>query len=394
MNSKGKITLITHAKIVTLDRIIEDGFAAWKDGTIQSIGPMHELDPGLSACAGQTIHAGSHWLLPGFIDVHVHGGYGHDVMDASEEALEGMTRFHGSHGTTTMLATTMTAPREEITKVLQSVQAFRDKDMPYAQLAGVHLEGPFISPDYPGAQNPAYIVPPREQWLDEWTAAHPGLIRMLTLAPELEGAIPLIKKVSNQGIIAACGHTNATYAQMGEAVRHGLTHAVHTFNAMKGLHHREPGVVGAVMTEEAIGAEIIADGRHVHPVCIRLLMQVKRSDNLMLVTDAISAAGLGDGNYKLGGLDVTVKDGVATLKKDGSLAGSTLTMIDAFRFMVNTVGASIMETSRMASYNPAKTLGLEKRTGSIAAGKQADLLLLAPDLSVRQVWIRGRLVSF
>ncbi|WP_461480181.1 N-acetylglucosamine-6-phosphate deacetylase [Paenibacillus sp. PvR018] len=387
-----KATLISHAKIITLDTVIEQGYAFLKEGKIQSVGPMWALDPQLVHYSEELVDARGSWLMPGFIDVHVHGGYGHDFMDASMEALEGITRFHGCHGTTTMLATTMTAPRGALTKVLQSVQAFSDKGMPYAQLEGVHLEGPFINSAYSGAQNPAYIVPPKQEWLDEWMEQHPGLIRLLTLAPESEGALPLIEKLSNQGTIIACGHTNATYAQISEAIKHGLGHAVHTFNAMRGLHHREPGVVGAIMTEEAISAEIIADGHHVHPVCIRLLMQLKRNDNLMLVTDAMSAAGLGEGDYQLGGLDVTVKDGVATLKEGGGLAGSTLTMIDAFRFMVNTVGVSVQEVSRLASHNPAKALGIENRTGSITAGKQADLLLASPDLSVDRVWVRGSVI--
>lgn len=387
-----KATLIRHARIVTLDSVIEHGYAFLKEGLILSVGTIKELDPQLLHHAEELIDAPGSWLMPGFIDVHVHGGDGHDFMDASMDALEGITRFHGRHGTTTMLATTMTAPRGALAKVLQSVQTFRDRGMPFAQLEGVHLEGPFINPTHSGAQNPAYIVPPQQDWLDEWTKRHPGLIRLLTLAPESEGALPLIEKLSGQGILVACGHTNATYEQIGEAVDHGLRHAVHTFNAMRGLHHREPGVVGAIMTEDAIGAEIIADGHHVHPVCIRLLMQLKRNGNLMLVTDAMSAAGLGEGDYQLGGLEVTVKDGVATLKEGGGLAGSTLTMIDAFRFMVNTVGASVQEVSRLASHNPAKALGIENRTGSITAGKQADLLLVSPDLSVDRVWVRGSVI--
>ncbi|MGG1598576.1 N-acetylglucosamine-6-phosphate deacetylase [Paenibacillus naphthalenovorans] len=394
MNSRIKTTLILHANIVTLDRVLAQGYAFLQGDIIQETGPMQELDPQLLQLAEEIIDAGGFWLLPGFIDVHVHGGDGHDFMDASAEALEGITRFHGSHGTTTMLATTTTAPQEELAKVLQSVHSFRNKQMPYAQLEGVHLEGPFISPAYPGAQNPAYIVAPRQQWIDDWTRQYPGLIRLLTLAPEREGALPLIEKLSGQGIVVACGHTDATYAQIREAVRHGLRHAVHTFNAMKGLHHREPGVVGAVLTEDAIGAEMIADGRHIHPACIRLLMQVKRNDNLMLVTDAISAAGLGDGDYRFGGLEVTVRNGAATLKDGRTLAGSTLTMIDAFRFMVNTIGASVPEVSRMASHNPAKALGIADRTGSIAPGKQADLLLVSPELSIDKVWVKGSLVLF
>ncbi len=386
-------TLIVNAKIVTPDAVIPAGYAAVKGGKIEALGPMAELNEALAETAGTKIDARGSWLLPGFIDVHVHGGYGSDFMDGTAESLENITRFHSSQGTTTMLATTVTSSPEAIGQVLESVQAYREKGMPYAQLAGVHLEGPFISPKWPGAQNPNFIVTPKLEWVKEWTERYPGLIRLVTLAPETEGALPVISFLAGQGICVACGHTDSTYAQIGEAVKHGLNHAVHTFNAMKGLHHREPGVVGAVLTEDKICAEVIADGHHVHPACIRLLTQTKRSDNLVLITDAISAAGLGDGDFELGGLAVVVKDGIARLRDGDSLAGSTLTMIGALRYMVNTVGVSVEEASRMASWNPAKQLGLLEKTGSIETGKQADLLLVTPELDLERVWIQGKELS-
>lgn len=383
-------TLIVNAKVVTPDAVIAAGYAAVRDGKIEALGPMAELNETLAETAGTKIDARGSWLLPGFIDVHVHGGYGSDFMDATIESLENITRFHSSHGTTTMLATTVTGSLEAIGQVLESVKAYREKGMPYAQLAGVHLEGPFISPKWPGAQNPNFIVTPKLEWVKEWTSRYPGLIRLVTLAPETEGALPVIAFLAGQGIVVACGHTDSTYAQIGEAVKHGLSHAVHTFNAMKGLHHREPGVVGAVLTEDKICAEVIADGHHVHPACIRLLTQTKRSDNLLLITDAMSAAGLGDGDFELGGLAVVVKDGVARLRDGDSLAGSTLTMMGAFRYVVGTVGVSVEEASRLASWNPAKQLGLLGETGSIETGKQADLLLVTPELDLERVWVRGR----
>jgi N-acetylglucosamine-6-phosphate deacetylase len=288
-----------------------------------------------------------------------------------------------------MLATTMTAPREDLDRVIAEVSDFMKGPMPYAQLLGVHLEGPFISPKWPGAQHPANIAPTSIGWLEDWHARYPGIVRQLTLAPEREGALELIAWLRDQGIVAACGHTDATYAEIEAAVAVGLTHAVHCFNAMKPLHHREPGTVGAVLTDARIEAEVIADGHHVHPAAIRLLTQVKHQMNLLLITDAMAAAGLGDGAYELGGLAVTVKAGVARLTEGGNLAGSTLTMIDALRYVVREVGVSVAEASRYASGNPAKSLGVADRVGSIAVGKQADLLLLSRDLDIRRLWIRG-----
>ncbi|MCZ8524093.1 MULTISPECIES: N-acetylglucosamine-6-phosphate deacetylase [Paenibacillus] len=379
---------ILHARIAAEAGTIDDGYLdILPDGTIGAFGPMASLPSGREL---PCLDAAGSWLLPGFIDLHVHGGYGGDFMDASEASLNDITRFHASRGTTSMLATTMTATREDLARALQAVQDYRGKGMPYARLAGVHLEGPFINPVLAGAQDPKLMLPAQPEWLQEWTEAYPGLIRLLTLAPEMEGAYAFTEMLASRGIVVACGHTDATYDQIQEAVKHGLRHAVHTFNAMKGLHHREPGVVGAVLTEDAITAEVIADGIHVHEACIRLLTRTKRLDNLILVTDAISAAGLGDGDYMLGGQDVVVKDGIARLKVGGNLAGSTLTMIDALRFMVERIGLTVEEASRLASRNPARQLGLLEHTGSIASGKTADLLLVSKALEIEQVWVDGR----
>ncbi|WP_274364269.1 N-acetylglucosamine-6-phosphate deacetylase [Paenibacillus thermotolerans] len=381
------------ANIATAEGILNGGTVVVADGIIEAVYAADESPDHLDC---EVIEGGDGFLVPGFIDVHVHGGYGHDFMEASAEAYEAITSFHGRNGTTRMLATTVTAPKEAIDAVLactnDTIARQSNGGSRGAKLQGVHLEGPFISPKWPGAQNPAFIVPPQKSWVQDWTARYPGLVKLLTLAPEEEGALETIEHACGCGIVCACGHTNASYAQLLAAADKGLRHAVHTFNAMTGLHHREPGTVGAVMTDDRIFAEVIADGHHVHPAAIELLTRAKPQDRLLLVTDAISAAGLGDGEYSLGGLAVTVRDGVARLTHGGSLAGSTLTMIGAFRFMVERIGLSIVDASRLASANPAKVLGIGQTAGTIAAGKAADLVLLAPDLSINAVYSEGSVI--
>jgi len=392
--------ILEHAKLLSPAGMLEDAFLWVRDGYVQEMGSGTADDySGDMAnnphCSPEEIRSArridvqGNWVLPGFVDMHVHGGAGHDFMDADEEGLLAITRFHAGHGTTSMLATSLTASRENLTAMLACVQRFRCGAMPYARLAGVHLEGPHVSLKWKGAQNPAYILPPQPEWLDEWVRSYPGLIRMQTLAPELPGALAYIGKLTEVGAIPACGHTDATYEELTSAADRGLRQAVHTFNAMRPYHHREPGTVGAVLTDERIMAEIIADGHHVHPAGIKMLVAAKGIDRVILITDAMAAAGQPDGEYDLGGLQVVMQDGVARLKDGDSLAGSTLTMIDAFRFMVREVGVSIEAASLMASANPARQLGMDGEIGSLAPGRRADILLLDDALELRQVWVGG-----
>ncbi|MFD0692488.1 N-acetylglucosamine-6-phosphate deacetylase [Paenibacillus sp. GCM10027628] len=385
--------VISNAKIVTEHGIIENGIILVTDGMIAHVGDASSAITGAGHSDAVQIDAEGKWLLPGFIDVHVHGGYGADFMESNPEILNTITRFHAQNGTTAMLATTMTAAREDIDRVLGEVHRYMSEPMPYAQLLGVHLEGPFISPKWAGAQDPRLMLPPQLEWLQDWHERYPQLVRQLTLAPEREGGLAMIAWLRDHGIVAACGHTDATYADIQSAVREGLSHAVHTFNAMKGLHHREPGTVGAVLTDARVSGEVIADGHHVHPAAIRLLTMVKQPHGLLLITDSMSAAGLGDGQYELGGQAVTVQSGVARLTDGGALAGSTLTMIEALRYMVREVGVSVEEASRYASGNPARLLRLDASHGSIAQGKRADLLLISSGLELERVWVQGREIT-
>lgn len=391
MNASSTSWIIQNVNIVLEDLVVA-GSVFVQDGRIAQIMSKEDIEAADVTEQLETIDGHGGWLLPGFIDMHVHGGFSADFMDASRESYDKITRFHASHGTTGMLATTMTASKDAIEAVLQAAAEYRAADMPYAALYGVHLEGPFISEKWLGAQNPAHVIAPQLDWLKKWHADWPELIRLLTLAPEKEGAIETIAWLAEQGIVTACGHTDALYSEIEAAADAGLSHAVHTYNAMRGLHHREPGTLGAVLTDDRIYAELIADGEHAHKAAIRLLLAAKTANKVILITDAIAAAGMPDGQYELGGLAVTLDKGIARLREGGALAGSSLTMIRAFRFMLDNTDLTISEVSRIASGNAAEQLGISERTGSIAVGKQADLVWTDAALNVRQTWVQGRSV--
>ncbi|MFC5702538.1 N-acetylglucosamine-6-phosphate deacetylase [Cohnella faecalis] len=379
-----KKLILTNVRVVTPERILDNGWIAYENGLVSAIGSGPADTAGCEVVDGR-----GGWALPGFIDVHVHGGGGHDFMDAEEDGLREITKFHASHGTTGIVATSLTASRDQLTEVLERVSRFMSKPMPYSQVLGVHFEGPFVNDKWKGAQNPAYIIPPQPEWLEEWVRRFPGIIKIQTLAPETEGALDYIERLAGHGIVPSCGHTDATYDQIIEAADHGLRHAVHMYNAMRPYHHREPGTVGAVLTDDRIVAEVIADGHHVHAAGIDLMRRAKGTDRVILVTDAMAAAGMPDGSYDLGGLPVTMSCGVARLTGSGNLAGSTLTMIGAFRHMVREVGVPLADASRMASGNPARQLGIDTVAGSLEAGKRADVLLLDDALQLERVWIGG-----
>lgn len=387
VNSAG--TLIQHVNIVLEDRTVF-GSVRTANGKITEI--LEANQPAGNPDSADVVDGDGGWLLPGFIDMHVHGGFGADFMDAGRESFDTITKFHAAHGTTGMLATTMTASKEAIEAVLRSVAEYRSGEMPYAALYGVHLEGPFISEKWRGAQNPDYIMDPQLEWMKRWTERYPGLIRQLTLAPEKAGALETIVWLKARGIVTACGHTDAVYEEITAAADAGLSQAVHTYNAMRGLHHREPGTLGAVLTDGRISAELIADGLHVHPAAIRLLLAAKPRDKVILITDAMAAAGMPAGDYSLGGLAVVVRNGEARLREGDALAGSCLTMIAAVRYLLRHTELSLTEISRMASGNAARQLGIGDRTGSIAIGKDADLVLLDKEHAVKRTWVKGRSV--
>lgn len=365
---------------------IENGWLLAEDGRISALGqgaPLDKPDVRRIDAHGQT-------LLPGLIDLHAHGGDGHEVMDATPEALLAIARFYARHGVTSFLPTTWTAPHADILRALQAIADAMQQPSGGAQVLGAHVEGPYISPSKPGAQNPDHIRPAEAAEARELLAT--GVVRLLALAPEIAANQWLIGACREQGITVSAAHTDATYAQMRDAVQLGITQTTHTFNAMRGLHHREPGTVGAAMLSPALRCELIADGVHVHPAAARLLYQAKTPQGLILISDAVRGAGLPDGtSYQQDGRTVTISEGSARLD-NGTLAGSVLTLDAAVRNLMQFAEVPLAEAWRCASLTPAEAIGVAERKGSLVAGKDADLVLLAADHSVTLTLVGGQVV--
>jgi N-acetylglucosamine-6-phosphate deacetylase len=373
--------LLGGGRVVTPDGVLSDAWVEVSDGRITQIA---ETRPGLDA---PTVDLQGAWLLPGYIDLHVHGGGGYNVSE-SLEAMEQAVAFHRGHGTTATLVSLVTAPEDALRAQLEwAAELVHRGPTPRGHVLGSHLEGPFLSARRCGAQNEEHMLPPDAALLERLRAVAGDTLRMVTIAPELPGALPLIETLSRLGVIAAMGHSDATYEQALEGISAGASHATHLFNAMPPLLHRRPGLVGAAL-EAGLTCELINDGRHVHPAIVRLVFDLIPAT--VLVTDAIDATGVGDGHFELGGQDVLVRAGEARLSATGSLAGSTLTMDQALRNAVKTSGISVERASTAASLMPARALGLDRELGSIAPGRWADLVVLDDDLQVTGVMAAGR----
>jgi len=328
---------------------------------------------------------------PGFIDVHIHGAGGHDVMEGTEEALTAVSSMVGSHGTTSFVATTVTADPNAICKSSEGIARYIAQQhsslRAAAEILGIHFEGPFISPIRRGVHPPEWIRLPSAELLEKFVAAAQGNALILTIAPELLGAMPCIDAAHKAGMVVGIGHTDATYEQTRAALARGAHHAIHTYNAMRPFSHRDPGVIGAVLTSPEISAELIADGVHVDEAAMKLLLKAKGAGGVVLISDGISATGMPDGKYMLGGFEITVSGGVCR-NVEGNLAGSTLTLDRALRNIVK-LGASLGEALLMLTYNPAKLLGIEHKKGVLHANADADVILLNEALQVTQVFARG-----
>lgn len=388
-----------------INQKLEEGHLVIIDGLIQGFYLKEKKDHtklvyDLNIDSNQVIDCTGALIGPGFIDIHVHGGGGADVMDASLESFQQMAYTHGQKGTTRFLLTTVTAPHEELISVCRMAKKWREQieqkgEIPSGALPlGIHLEGPYISLNRKGAQNGEYIRPFSMDEFMEYQEASQHWIKIITLAPEKLTEMKVITELKMKGVVVSIGHTDATYEDVDEAFHHGAQHVTHLCNTMKGIHHRSPGPVTYALIHDGLTVEFIADGLHVHPAIIELALRSKKKDEIAIVTDAMRAAGVNDGIYKLGDLEVYVHEGKAMLK-DGTLAGSCLDMERAYKLLEKELSINEVQLFQMLSTTPAKILGINHRFGSLDAGKVADLVIFRDDklshVMVDGSWIKGEL---
>ena len=369
---------------------ISDAVIVIQGSKISAVGQRGKVDLPRGV---RELNASGRTVVPGFVDVHIHGAGGHDVMEGTREALEIITATVAAHGTTSLVATTVTASEKETRDSVAGIAHFILNTSQYAarelsaEILGIHFEGPFISPARRGVHPAKWIVPPSRELLAQLLGEARGTAQILTLAPELPGALDLISAARKGGLVVSLGHTDATYEQAQAAIEAGASHAAHVFNAMRPFSHRGTGVIGAVLTSPKVSAELIADGVHVDEAAMRMLVELKTPERVILVSDGISATGMPDGKYQLGMFEVKVSGGVAR-NAEGKLAGSTLTLDRALRNMV-ALGVPLASALRMVTANPARQIGLGARKGVLAPGADADLVFLDDKLEVSGVMTRG-----
>ncbi|MCX7745756.1 MAG: N-acetylglucosamine-6-phosphate deacetylase [Clostridia bacterium] len=327
-------------------------------------------------------------VVPGLIDIHFHGAVGHDVMAASSEELCKISKHLVKEGTTAFLPTTITAELEEIENAVRNVRNAADMCGIGASIEGVHIEGPFISPKQKGCHEVDKMISPKAEYYNKYKKIMGDLKVHITVAPEIDGAMEFINYVSREGGSTSIGHSDGNFDTIQEAIAQGANIFTHLFNCLKGLHHREPGGVGTALLSDAY-VELICDGIHVHPGMVNMVYRLKGKEKIVLVTDAMQAAGLGDGEYFFGGFTIKVDRGIAR-KEDGTLASSTLSMWNAVKNIMNFAGIPLEEAVQMASTNPAKAVDIYDKTGSIEAGKRADLLVVDDNLSIKQIFCKGK----
>ncbi|MQY59893.1 MAG: N-acetylglucosamine-6-phosphate deacetylase [Clostridia bacterium] len=395
-----------NAKIITPMRVIDNGVLIVENGKISCVGPEGEVKVPQGI---KVIDAADKCLAPGFIDIHVHGGGGTDTMDGSQKAIEKMSVAHAKGGVTSILVTTTTASMNDIIKAVKVIGLAKKRTLPGAQVLGAHIEGPYFSIEQKGAQNPEFIKNPKPEeylrFLDECDC-----ILRVSAAPELEGGLELGRELRKRKIVASIAHTNATYQEVLTAIEAGYTHVTHMYSGMSGLKrinaYRISGVIESTLLLDELTTEVIADGHHLPPSLIKLIIKAKGLDKVSVITDAICAAGLNPGKYSSGGLDIIVETNVAEefeipeeegnfvaklLTRD-AFAGSVTTLDRCVRNMVKFVDLSIQDAIKMATVNPAKVINVNDRKGSLTRGKDADIVILDEGLSVIMTLVEGRVV--
>ena len=377
-------TLIENSQIWGEDRFLSGHTLVMAEGLIRDVCPAASVE---RLPSDRRINGGGAYTLPGFVDLHVHGGDGYDVMDATPAALPGLCDFLVRQGVTSFLGTTMADTRQRIDAALAMLSVCADQAQ--SPLLGAHLEGPYLNPAYRGSQPAAHLRAPRSEeylpWLDT------GTIKQITLAPELDGADRLMRAALERGIVVSSGHSGASYEATRDYIAAGLRQITHTFNGMAGIHHRQPGIFVAASEHPEVNFEIIPDGVHVHPAVVRMLLRLVGSERVIVITDAMRAAGLADGKFGMGDVAVIVKDGIAR-DRQGSLAGSTLTMAQALRNMMSFCQLSLAEALPMVTRAPARAIGCYPRKGSLQVGTDADMVIWDEASGVRATFIGGELV--
>ncbi len=383
--SEGAVLVLAGARVVTPAGTARPGWVTVQGGRIRAVG--QGIPPEGDGAPREDL--GGAWLVPGFVDIHVHGGGGAWLSSTDVEELGRAVRFHLDHGTTSMLASIATSPLERMLASAAALASAAEGPLGPG-LAGIHLEGPFISRRRSGAQDRDAIREPDAAVMERLLEACRGHARMVTIAPERPGGLGLVRQVAGAGAVPAVGHTEAGFEEATAAVDAGVRVSTHLFNAMRGLHHRDLGTVGAALSRDEVVCELVNDGVHLRPEVVRLVFQAAGARRVALVTDAIAAAGMADGDYRFGRVRLRVRAGVARLAGGETIAGSTLTMAAALRRAVVEVGIPVEEAVTAASATPARAVGIDGRVGSIEPGKAADLVVLDDDLEVVRVMTRGR----
>jgi N-acetylglucosamine-6-phosphate deacetylase len=384
--------LLARQLLTPLERI-EDAVLVMDTGIIAAVGKGEDVTIPSQA---RVVDLGDSILTPGLIDMHVHGGAGHDVMEGSDDGLAAIERLMVRHGVTSYCPTTVTAPLDHTLKSLADLAtaaelADRDvaRDPTRARPLGIHLEGPFLSHARRGVHSGIHLQPVSSETFNQMWDAAAGRIRVLTIAPELEGALGLIADASRRGVCVSVGHSNATLEQGFAGIQAGARHATHIFNAMRRLDHRDPGLLGAILTDRRVTADIIADGIHVAPIMVDLFVRCKGVYGAVLISDGISATGMPDGTYHLGSFEVELRDN--RCESHGKLAGSVLTLDRAVRNMMSFAKVSFQDSIRMATLNPARVLGIAHRKGLLQPGADADIAVFSPAGEVLHTIVGGAL---
>ncbi len=403
---KKNFLVFKNAKILTPMRVIDKGLLIVTGEEISYVGPKDEVNIPEDA---RIIDVAGKYLTPGFIDIHLHGGGGANTMDTTQEALEKISVVHSKGGTTSIVPTTTTSPMNDIIKAIEVIELAKGRTLSGAQVLGAHIEGPYFSMEQKGAQNPAFIKNPKPEEYLKILDKYDCILRV-SAAPELKGALELGRELRKRGILASIGHTNATYQEILAAVDAGYTHVTHMYSGMSGLKrinaYRISGAIESTLLLDELTTEIIADGHHLPPSLVKLIIKAKGLDKVSVITDAMSAAGLGPGRYSIGGLDAIVEANVAEefeipekkgnyvaklLTRD-AFAGSVATIDRCVRNLVNFVGLSIQDAVKMATINPAKIMGVDDKKASLVEGKDADIIILDKDINVIMTVIKGRVV--